>query len=170
MHMNKRRFLFRAVAAAFGAIALHAAAAQAVIVRTAVAYRPVPPVARAAVTTDAVLGTAAVVGSVVASLPPSCVTTMIGNVAYQQCGSTWYRPQYAGSQVTYVFVNPRRYPRRRRGPPTEVRSAPTAWATCRSRRACCWAGPASPACRRADRTRGRRGAGGARAAQRAGTS
>ena len=42
------------------------------------------------------------------SLPPSCSTVMVGNVAYQQCGSTWYQPRYAGSAVTYVVVNPPR--------------------------------------------------------------
>ena len=108
MSVDKRSVLFRAVIVAFAVLALNAAAAQAIIVRTAVAVRPVRPVARAAVATAAVGGTAAVVGSVVASVPPSCTTTMVGNVAYQQCGSTWYRPQYAGSQVTYVVVNPPR--------------------------------------------------------------
>jgi hypothetical protein len=103
MPASKRKFLWRTATAVFAAIALHAAAAQAIIVRTAVVARPV---ARAAVATAAVVGTAAIVGSVVASVPPTCTTTVIGNVAYQQCGSTWYRPQYAGSQVTYVVVNP----------------------------------------------------------------
>jgi hypothetical protein len=107
MQINKRRFLSRAMMVAFVAVTLHAAAARAIFVRTAVAYRP-HPVARAAVATAAVVGTAAVIGSVVNSVPPSCVTTMVGNVAYQQCGHTWYRPQYAGSQVTYVVVNPPR--------------------------------------------------------------
>jgi hypothetical protein len=31
---------------------------------------------------------------------------MVGNVPYQHCGNAWYQPQYAGSQVTYVVVNP----------------------------------------------------------------
>jgi hypothetical protein len=106
MQIKKPRFVLRAAIVAFAAVALHAAAAQAIFVRTAVAYRPVRPVARAAVATAAVVGTAAVIGSVVNSVPPSCATTMVGNVAYQQCGHTWYRPQYAGSQVTYVVVNP----------------------------------------------------------------
>jgi hypothetical protein len=106
MQMNKRRFLSRAMMVAFVAVTLHAAVARAIFVRTAVAYRPVRPVARAVVATAAVVGTAAVIGSVVNSVPPSCTTTMVGNVAYQQCGHTWYRPQYAGSQVTYVVVNP----------------------------------------------------------------
>jgi len=48
------------------------------------------------------------VGSAVRSLPPQCTSVVVGGVAYQQCGSTWYRPQDAGSQVTYVVVNPPR--------------------------------------------------------------
>jgi hypothetical protein len=52
--------------------------------------------------------TAAVIGSVVYSLPPSCSSVVVGGIGYQQCGSTWYQPQYAGSNVTYVVVNPPR--------------------------------------------------------------
>ena len=76
-----------------------------VVVRTAVNYRPV---ARAAVVTTAAVATAVAVGTVVRSVPPSCTSVMVGNVAYQQCGNTWYQPRYAGSAVTYVVVNPPR--------------------------------------------------------------
>ena len=93
-------------AASFVALALSVATAHAVVVvRTAVNYHPV---ARAAVRTAAVAGTAIAVGAVVHSLPPSCTTTVVGNVAYHHCGNTWYQPQYSGSQVTYVVVNPPR--------------------------------------------------------------
>ena len=89
----------------FVALALAMAAAQAVVVvRTAVNYRP-HPIARAAVATAA---TAVAVGAVVSTLPPSCTTTVVGNVAYHHCGNTWYQPQYPGSQVTYDVVNPPR--------------------------------------------------------------
>jgi hypothetical protein len=27
-------------------------------------------------------------------------------MTYQQCGSTWYAPQYVGSNVQYEVVNP----------------------------------------------------------------
>jgi hypothetical protein len=78
-----------------------------VVVRTAVNYRPVArAVVGTAVVATAAVATAAVVGSVVNSIPPSCGSVMVGNVAYQQCGSTWYQPQYAGSSVTYIVVNP----------------------------------------------------------------
>jgi hypothetical protein len=56
-------------------------------------------------TAMAVAATAAVIGSIVYSLPPSCSMTQIGGVTYQQCGSTWYQPRYAGSSVQYVVVN-----------------------------------------------------------------
>ena len=60
------------------------------------------PVATAA----AVATTAAVIGSMVYSIPPSCTSVVANGVTYQQCGSSWYQPQYVGSQVTYVVVNP----------------------------------------------------------------
>ena len=60
-----------------------------------------------AVTATAMV-TAAVIGSVVNTLPPSCTMVMINGFAYQQCGSTWYQPQIAGSSTTYVVVNPPR--------------------------------------------------------------
>jgi len=60
------------------------------------------PVATAAAVTGAVAVTSAVVGSIVRSVPPSCVPVNYGGTVYQQCGSTWYQPQ--GSQ--YVVVNP----------------------------------------------------------------
>jgi len=49
--------------------------------------------------------TAAVVGSVVRSLPPSCTTVYANGLAYQNCGGTYYQPQYQGSNVTYIVVN-----------------------------------------------------------------
>jgi hypothetical protein len=60
------------------------------------------PVATAAAVTAGVAVTSAVVGSMVRSVPPSCVPVNYGGMVYQQCGSTWYQPQ--GSQ--YVVVNP----------------------------------------------------------------
>ena len=52
--------------------------------------------------------TAAVVGSAIAAsaLPPSCSTVVVNGLAYRSCGGAWYQPQYAGSQVTYIVVNP----------------------------------------------------------------
>ena len=60
------------------------------------------PVARAAAVTATVAVTAAVVGSMVNTVPAGCVPVNYGGMIYQQCGSTWYQPQ--GSQ--YVVINP----------------------------------------------------------------
>ena len=56
------------------------------------------PIAAAAV----VAGTAAIIGSMVSTVPASCVPINYGGMIYQQCGSTWYQPQ--GAQ--YIVVNP----------------------------------------------------------------
>nr|WP_295461061.1 DUF6515 family protein [uncultured Thiodictyon sp.] len=53
----------------------------------------------------AVVGAAAVIGSIVYSLPPSCSMVQSGGVTYQRCGSTWYQPRYSGTSVQYVVVN-----------------------------------------------------------------
>ena len=60
------------------------------------------PVATAAAVGAAVAVTSAVVGSMVQSVPPSCVPVNYGGMVYQQCGNTWYQSQ--GSQ--FVVVNP----------------------------------------------------------------
>lgn len=64
------------------------------------------PFATAAAVTAGVAITSAVIGSIVYSVPPSCVTTVVNGVAYQQCGSTWYEPRYSGTTVQYVVINP----------------------------------------------------------------
>lgn len=56
------------------------------------------PVATAA----AITATAAIIGSLVRTVPANCVPVNYGGVVYQQCGSTWYQPQ--GGQ--YVVINP----------------------------------------------------------------
>jgi hypothetical protein len=60
------------------------------------------PVAGAMVVGGAIAVTAAAVGSMVATVPATCVPVNYGGVVYQQCGATWYAPQ--GSQ--FVVVNP----------------------------------------------------------------
>lgn len=64
------------------------------------------PIATAAAVTATVAVTAAVVGSVVRTVPPGCVPVNYGGMVYQQCGNTWYQPQYVGPQVQYVVVAP----------------------------------------------------------------
>lgn len=66
------------------------------------------PVATAVAVTAAVGVTAAVVGSIVHSVPSNCSAVNVNGVTYQQCGSTWYQPQYAGTQVQYIVINPPR--------------------------------------------------------------
>jgi hypothetical protein len=62
------------------------------------------PVATAVAVTAATMVTAAVVGSIVNTVPSGCMVTVINGISYQQCGSTWYQPQYAGGGVQYVVV------------------------------------------------------------------
>lgn len=59
------------------------------------------PIATAAAVTTTVALTAAIVGSMVPHVPPGCVPVNYGGLVYQQCGSTWYKPQ--GAQ--FVVVN-----------------------------------------------------------------
>jgi len=66
------------------------------------------PVATAAAVTAAATVTAAVVGSIVQAPPPASQTVVVGGATYIQSGNTWYQPQYSGTQVSYVVVNPPR--------------------------------------------------------------
>ena len=49
--------------------------------------------------------TAVAIGSIVHALPPACSAMIVNGMTYQQCGGTWYQPQYVGTQVSYVVVN-----------------------------------------------------------------
>ena len=60
-------------------------------------YHPAPVAA-------AVVATAIVVGTRVNTLPPSCTVVHVNGLTYQQCGSTWYQPQFVGTSTTYVVV------------------------------------------------------------------
>ncbi len=64
------------------------------------------PVGTALAVGATVAVTSAIIGSTVNALPPACVPVQVGNILYQQCGSTWYQPQYVGSSVQYVVVSP----------------------------------------------------------------
>lgn len=86
---------------------------SAVVAPPVVVGRPVVvdnyhPVATAAAVTAGVALTAAAVGTIVHSLPPSCSITTINGATYQNCNGTWYQPQYVGTQVNYVVVSPPR--------------------------------------------------------------
>ncbi|HTS20238.1 MAG TPA: hypothetical protein VMN79_00380 [Casimicrobiaceae bacterium] len=54
------------------------------------------PVATAAAVATTAAMTAAVVGSVVHTLPPACAVAAVDGITYQNCGGVWYQPQYAG--------------------------------------------------------------------------
>ena len=64
------------------------------------------PVATAAAVGTAVAVTAAAIGSIVYSLPPSCTVVVENGVQYNYCGGVYYQPMYSGSTVSYVVVNP----------------------------------------------------------------
>jgi hypothetical protein len=66
------------------------------------------PVATAVGVAAVASATAAVVGSIVHALPPQCSAVVVNGITYQNCGGTWYQPMYAGTQITYVVVNPPR--------------------------------------------------------------
>ena len=56
---------------------------------------------RGAAVAGAAVVTAVAIGTLVATLPPSCSTVIVDGVSYHNCSGTWYRPQ--GSQ--YIVVN-----------------------------------------------------------------
>lgn len=60
------------------------------------------PLARAAIVT----GTVVAIGTIVRQPPANCVPVAYQDITYQQCGSTWYQPQYSGTNVQYVVVSP----------------------------------------------------------------
>jgi hypothetical protein len=62
------------------------------------------PVATAVAATAAVAVTAAVIGSMVPKLPPACTAVIVNGLTYQQCGTTWYQPQFVGTTTSYVVV------------------------------------------------------------------
>ena len=64
------------------------------------------PVARGVAIGATAAVTAAVVGSMIYSLPPNCVTIVRYGTSYRQCGDVWYEPRYSGNNVTYIVVNP----------------------------------------------------------------
>jgi hypothetical protein len=66
-------------------------------------YNPHPVATAAAVTATAV-ATAAIVGSIVHTLPAGCTQVIVNGFAYQQCGPTWYQPHISGGVTTYVVV------------------------------------------------------------------
>ncbi len=64
------------------------------------------PFATAAAITTGVAVTNAIIGSIVYSVPPQCVPVAVNGITYQQCGNTWYQPQYSGTTIQYIVVAP----------------------------------------------------------------
>lgn len=56
--------------------------------------------------TTAAVNTAMAIGSVVNTLPASCVSQVVGGVVYENCGGVWYAPRFEGTETTYVVVAP----------------------------------------------------------------
>jgi hypothetical protein len=50
------------------------------------------------------VGAAIAIGTRVATLPHGCSSMMVGNVMYQSCGGTYYKPYYQGTTVVYEVV------------------------------------------------------------------
>jgi len=40
------------------------------------------------------------------SLPAGCVSVTVNGIGYQQCGGTYYRPYYQGSELVYSAETP----------------------------------------------------------------
>jgi hypothetical protein len=46
------------------------------------------------------------IGTIVTTLPPGCVQTDLNGVAYQRCGSTYYKASMMGSNLVFVVAQP----------------------------------------------------------------
>ena len=64
------------------------------------------PVARGAAWGAAAAVTSAAIGSAIYTLPSSCVVVVDDGSTYHQCGSTWYQPQFVGTETQYIVVSP----------------------------------------------------------------
>jgi len=65
------------------------------------AYHYRPYVGGVAVATAA---TAIAVGTIAATLPPSCHQVRVNGRIYHDCSGTWYEPRYNGPELVYVVV------------------------------------------------------------------
>jgi len=51
-------------------------------------------------------GAATAVGTVVAALPPGCVSAPISGVQYYDCAGVFYKPAFQGNNLVYVVAKP----------------------------------------------------------------
>jgi len=84
-------------ASASAAATANANAAAANANAQAAASKPPPPAAP---------GSPPPVGSIVTVLPPGCVQTNLNGVAYERCGSTYYKASMMGSNLVFVVAQP----------------------------------------------------------------
>ncbi|BBF93970.1 hypothetical protein [Blastochloris tepida] len=71
-------------------------------------YPDYNPGAWAAGAAGLAVGAALAVGTMSATLPGGCETVVVGGTTYEQCGSTWFQPQYQSNRTVYVVVPPPR--------------------------------------------------------------
>jgi hypothetical protein len=76
-----------------------AAKQEATAAKQQAAAAPTPPPAAA--------GKPLPLGTVVAALPPGCVSTPVGAEAYYYCGGNFYRAVFQGNQLVYVTTQPK---------------------------------------------------------------
>jgi len=86
--------------AAAAAAQASAAAAEAAAARAQAAAAVVPP-------PPAASGQPLPMGTVVAALPPGCVSTPVGGVEYYYGGGNFYKAVFQGNNLVYVTVQPK---------------------------------------------------------------
>jgi hypothetical protein len=99
----------------------YAGAARRTVRRTGRAYASTAATATAVAATQAAARTASqaaaqaaapkpapavAVGTIVATLPPGCVSAPIGGVNYFDCGGVFYRPAFQSNNLVYVVQQP----------------------------------------------------------------
>ena len=76
-----------------------AAKQEAAAAKQQAAAAPTPPPAAA--------GKPLPLGTVIAALPPDCVSTPVGGEAYYYCGGNFYRAVFQGNNLVYVTTQPK---------------------------------------------------------------
>jgi hypothetical protein len=100
-----RRVVVAGSAAAAGTAAAQSSTAATAQQQQAVAQQQAATAQQQAATAAAQAGTPAI-GSVVSVLPAGCVPVTQGGVAYQKCGSVYYRSAFQGNNLVYVVQQP----------------------------------------------------------------
>jgi hypothetical protein len=104
-----RRTTRRTVAVTSTAAATSAAAATTAAATTPPPQQPAPAPAQSApppAPAAAQPAGAPPVGTIVAALPPGCVSSAKGGVEYYNCAGVYYRPAFQGNNLVYVVQQP----------------------------------------------------------------